>query len=347
MKKILVILLAIAGIFAGLSASNYINSDYIDAREFGLSPYAEASKNDIAIANAIALSKLTNKSLYIPAGTYNLSTTIDHDCSPTIYGDGPSLTILNNSANVGMARAASAGGLRDLTIVGTQIGYDANGVRATRITYENCHFKGGRSDNASPPTQGYGFYVDAQYIECAWIACLFDQMAWFSGPAFNSNYCKQCRFNGSGYIGGDKMVLYYNQVGRGNSSNFSIQNSVFEVGGIKIEGGDGGIANLSLRDIQFADPGAVGDLALDVHNINGLILDNIHAENFNLRCSGIARAVIATKILCYRIDWNGQHLDCRYLTTQQNADLTSFSLDSCVNHEGTWIMPNVENVSGK
>jgi len=307
---------------------------------WGASPNASAATNDSAFQAAINALSQTGITLYVPTGTYNLSTTLTHK-PVNIQGADMNTTVLNNSAarcmEADSTTPATGNFIKDIKLVGADFGYHSNGQNQTRMLFERVYLDGGLSDANTPPQVGFGIYANSQWIECRLAQCVINQMGWFAGGAMNENQVVLCRFNASGLKPNDGYVLYIGDVG-GTKQNFTVRDTVIEVGGIKIGGSSGAMNRVTLSNIIIADADATGDVGIDIAAGNDISLENITAEDYEVRISGSAvNRVVANNVYCYKVDWNNRpEVKAWGISTQSNTDLASILNDSSfMEHEGT------------
>jgi len=120
--------------------NSMINGAKYNILDYGASPSATASQNNNAFASAISDAKITGGTVYIPAGTYDIDTSIIvDDSSVQLLGDGLDVSVLNFTGSshaivIGDNSGGAYGKFSQFKIVGTSTGL--SGIRVTGVT--NC-----------------------------------------------------------------------------------------------------------------------------------------------------------------------------------------------------------------
>lgn len=196
--------------------------EYVSVRDFGASPSALAADNLTAFNNAIAYAKSSGKKIYVPAGTYNISSTVVMigaaqsgassytGKAPVLFGDGRNNTILDFG---GLSAEAFrcygwSGGLEDLTIKNCDIGIYASveyGSAPVAWNFKDLFIL----DVTSGMQIRGGYFNKVSNVHVAGFTDYGIQLNWYSPTSdrSNVNYIENCQFYNGNPIPGASIGI--------------------------------------------------------------------------------------------------------------------------------------------
>lgn len=218
----------------------------------------------------------------IPAGTIQCDTTIDWYGGVHLSGQGAGQTVINSTAAVAIQIADGSGGggyISDLRINGEGRAFWTNGRPSTRLIFDRVWLDG--------RTNGYGFDVDAMWIECVIRDSVVSHMGRINTGAGNSWLIENTRFGADPTGAPDSQYVLQIYAGGGTSSGFAIRDSVFETAGLLIDGTGGNLFNVTLDGLAFYDPPTIWIPGLVIIGegawMTGFTVRNVMAEGFMVR----------------------------------------------------------------
>lgn len=262
-------------------------------------------------------------------GTFTCSSTINWQGGVHLIGQGNGASHINSSAAVALQiKTGQSGGgkISHLHITGVGKAFWSNGCVATRLVMEQVWLDGG--------TNGYGYDVDAQWIECGVRDSIISQMCRITAGAVNNCFMENVRFNTTGNKPTAGYVFSMSPVG--TSSCFAIKNCTAEVGGFQFAmGASGNLFNIAIENTYIADPATAGDTGISITGgVRNVVISNVMAENFAVYSE--ATEVHVSGLYCYSVDFQDKAGVFAWgVTTNNDTDLGStLGANSIMEHEG-------------
>jgi len=227
------------------------------------------------LQSAIDVAAISGGTVELGPGQIDCDSPVQFKSHVNIHGASMVGTRIVSSSGAGMEIASgqvgATGHITDLTIRGVGRGFWTNGVSTTRLILERVYLDGGED--------GFGFDVDAQFIESGVRDSVITQIGRIDTGAANSSFIENVRFNAGPGVpaGGFSFIL---KPGGATSSGFVIRDSVFEQAGLLIDSDGGNLLNVTLDTLWIGDAPAPNMLGLVLRDVWNAKVTNIIAENF-------------------------------------------------------------------